>query len=377
MKRRAWLVRSAKLAAVAGLAGLAGLLVMASGVVPIKASSGHFRITEALLDFAKRRSVATHTVGVSLPNLSDRALVLRGAGHYEGGCRPCHGSPELHQPRIARAMTPPPPYLVPRIARWDATELFYIVKHGIKFTGMPAWPAQQRDDEIHAVVAFLLEMPRLDVRGYRRLVYGEQQPESSSIPLAELSELAKAPGAVARSCARCHGRDGRGRGLGAFPKLAGQQADYLARALRAYTQDQRYSGIMQPVAAGLSESEVDELARYYASLAPSNPESGIDTALSQRGERIAHEGVPSLGVPACKECHGPTRHARNPAYPKLAGQYASYLELQLHLLKRQQRGGSAYSHIMQRVSARLSEQHISAAAAYYASLAPEVVGVDP
>jgi cytochrome c553 len=371
MKRRAWLLRGAKLGAVAAFLGLAGLLVMVSGVVPIKASSGHWRITASLLDFAKRRSVSTHTLGATVPELNDPALVLRGAGHYEGGCRPCHGSPELHQPRIARAMTPRPPYLGPNIARWDADELFYIVKHGIKFTGMPAWPAQQRDDEVHAVVAFLLELPKLDVLGYRRLVYGEDQPASSSVPLAELADSAKVPGAVARSCERCHGHDGQGRGLGAFPKLAGQQASYIVGALRAYTQDKRHSGIMQPVAAGLTDAEVEELAHYYAGLAPSRPETGLDKALVRRGAAVADGGVPGLGVPACKECHGPTRHARNPAYPSLAGQYARYLELQLQLFKRQQRGGAAYAHIMQHVASRLNEQQMRDVSAYYASLLPE------
>lgn len=377
MNGRAWLLRGAKLAAVAAFMGLAGLLVVVSGVVPIKASSGHWGITASLLDFAKRRSVSTHTLGTTVPELNDPALVLRGAGHYEGGCRPCHGSPELHRPRIARAMTPHPPYLGPNIARWEADELFYIVKHGIKFTGMPAWPAQQRDDEVHAVVAFLLELPKLDVPAYKRLVYGEQQPASSSVPLAELPETAKVPGAVSRSCARCHGYDGEGRGLSAFPKLAGQRASYTIGALRAYTQDKRHSGIMQPVAAGLTDAEIEQLARYYAELPPSRPEPGIDEALARRGAAIADGGVPSLGVPACKECHGPTRHARNPAYPTLAGQYARYLELQLQLFKRQQRGGSAYAHIMQHVASRLSQQQMRDVAAYYASLAPEDVRKPP
>ncbi|HKO50577.1 MAG TPA: c-type cytochrome [Polyangiaceae bacterium] len=374
MKRRVWLLRGAQLGGVTTLLGLVGLLIMGSGIVPIKASSGHWRITAALLDFAKRRSVSTHTLAATtLPNLTDPALILRGAGHYEGGCRPCHGSPELHQPRIARAMTPLPPYLAPRISRWDASELFYLVKHGIKFTGMPAWPAQQRDDEVHAVVAFLLEMPKLDVSRYQRLVHGEQRPKSSNIPLAELPETDKVPGAVERSCARCHGHDGQGRGLGAFPKLAGQQANYLVGALRAYTQDKRHSGIMQPVAAGLTEPEILRLADYYASLAPSRPEADTDKAQAERGACIADEGVPGVGVPACKECHGPTRHARNPAYPNLAGQYASYLELQLQLFKRQQRGGAAYAHLMQHVAGRLSEQQMRDVAAYYASLNPEDV----
>jgi hypothetical protein len=135
-----------ELAAILLVLGLAGGLVAVSGIVPVKASSGHWAITEWLLQFGKRRSLDTHTMGLQLPSLEDPALVLKGAGHYENGCRPCHGSPEFRRPRIAAAMLPPAPYLVPIIAQRDPDELFYVVKHGIKFTGMPAWPAQQRDD---------------------------------------------------------------------------------------------------------------------------------------------------------------------------------------------------------------------------------------
>src|SRR5688572_21118940 len=157
-----------------GLAlALGGLVVAASGAVPIEASSGHWAITEWFLQFSKRRSVATHTLGMDLPALESPSLVLKGAGHYETGCRPCHGGPDLRRPTLARAMTPPPPDLRGRVAEWDSEELFYIVKHGIKLTGMPAWPTQERDDEVLAVVAFLLELPDLDADGYRRLVHGD------------------------------------------------------------------------------------------------------------------------------------------------------------------------------------------------------------
>ena len=87
---------------VGGFVGAIGLGVAASGLIPIKASSGHWAITEWMLHFSMRRSIATHTIGDELPPLDDAAWVLRGAGHYEAGCKPCHGSPELVEPRVAR-----------------------------------------------------------------------------------------------------------------------------------------------------------------------------------------------------------------------------------------------------------------------------------
>jgi hypothetical protein len=128
--------------------GLTGGVVLISGIVPIKASSGHWAITAWVLDLAKSRSVATHTIGMSVPPLEDTSLAMKGASYFDFGCAPCHGSPVLEQPTIASMMTPRPPALGRAASEFDRDELFYIVKHGIKFTGMPAWPALQRDDEV-------------------------------------------------------------------------------------------------------------------------------------------------------------------------------------------------------------------------------------
>ena len=83
-----------------------GSLVVVSGVVPIKASAGHWAITESLLQFAKRRSIAMHSIGIKVPPLDERALVVKGAGHFDGGCRPCHGRPDEPPSLITQAMLP-------------------------------------------------------------------------------------------------------------------------------------------------------------------------------------------------------------------------------------------------------------------------------
>ena len=184
--------------------------------------------------------------------------------------------------------------------------------------------------------------------------------------------------------ARCHGADGSGRGSAAFPKIAGQRREYLFNALRAFAHDQRHSGIMQPVAAGLSAAEMRQLADHYGGLATSPrpeeasaarpPTDGTARALRggassiARGREIAARGIPGQRVPSCADCHGPAPRRRNPAYPRLAGQYADYLVLQLELFKQDQRGGSRYAHLMRKVAPRLSTQQMRDVAAYYASL---------
>jgi cytochrome c1 len=136
----------------AGALALGGMTIAAvivvSGAVPIKASSGHWRITAAFLDFAKTRSVATYSWGVTAaPALDDEVLVVRGAAHYEGACLPCHGGPGGSAAAVMAAMTPPPSDLIGRSTRWTPEELFSIVKDGIKLTGMPRLaraPARRR-----------------------------------------------------------------------------------------------------------------------------------------------------------------------------------------------------------------------------------------
>jgi cytochrome c553 len=301
---------------------IGSFLVAASGIIPIKASSGHWAITAWLLHFAMQRSVATYTLGLQVPALDDPKLMLRGAGHYETGCRPCHGSPELREPKIAQGMTPYPPYLPPRIPEWAPEELFYIVKHGVKFTGMPAWPTQQRDDEVWGMVAFLLRFPGLNTEEYRQLVHGEAGMSGEVPPLSGLQGPGKTSRAIIENCARCHGVHGRGRGVGAFPKLAGQRPAYLLATLQAYARGERHSGIMQPIAAGLGLEDMRALAHHYGNLpeSPPSPPRQDLTAAVERGKVIASRGIPSQRVPACVACHGPGPTRRNPMYPVLAGQ---------------------------------------------------------
>lgn len=352
------------------LLGLAvgGFLVVASGIIPITASSGHWQITSWLLHFSMRRSIATYSAAIEPPALDDPRLVLQGAGHYETGCSPCHGNPELPQPRIPQAMTPFPPYLPPVLAEWEAEDLFYITKHGVKFTGMPAWPAQQRDDEVWAMVAFLRAFPNLDAEEYRQLVYGEDGTQETIALVSKLQGETSVPGIVRANCGRCHGLEGHGRGT--FPKLAGQRPGYFTAALHAYAKGERHSGVMQPIAAGLSPQEIDELADYYNRQSPQvgTAKQSQSVEMIERGKGIALHGIPHKRVPACLPCHDPSRHTRNPAYPELAGQDAEYLVLQLELFQREQRGGSAYAPLMRTVAAGLTPEQMHDVAASFEAL---------
>lgn len=359
------------LAGLAVVGALGGFFVAWSGVIHVGASTGHWQITEWLLHWAMRQSVETHSLGIESPPLDDEALVRRGAGHYAGSCASCHGAPGLQRSPVTSGMTPEPPPLVERVPEWRPQELFWIVRHGVKFTGMPAWPSLQREDEIWAMVAFLRRLPALDERTYEDLAYGEAAAKPADTEgLAAQDEQARATTAREAGCVRCHGADGAGGA--AFPQLAGQSADYLHATLAAFAAGRRHSGFMRAAAAGLDETTMRSLAEHYAAARPAASNTGNATpGDATRGEAIAREGLPRAGIPPCAGCHGLAEGPRYPHYPRLAGQQAWFLSAQLELFKARARGGTPYAPIMQAVAERLDAQQINDLAAFYAGLVAE------
>jgi cytochrome c553 len=354
----------------------AGALLFAwTGLYDIGASAGHWALTRWLLEFGMRNSVETHAMKLEAPPLDDDALFYRGLGHYVGGCAPCHGGPGQARNLIVREIVPAPPALVEAVRDWEPEELFWIVKNGIKYTGMPAWPTQERDDEVWAVTAFLLRMPELDPLDYRRFAMdtaavGDATAEAAVRPMSSFGPVSE----QLVNCARCHGRKGGGGGAGAFPRLAGQKAEYLYKALQSYAAGTRPSGIMQPIAAELDDREIRALATRYAAAdvpwpAPLETE---DPQARQRGAELFYQGLPAQSVPPCETCHGAKGRGvdKHPAYPALAGQFASYLEAQLDLWRSEGAASGPYAEIMRSIGHRLDPDQARDIAAYLASLPP-------
>ncbi|MEZ6132909.1 MAG: c-type cytochrome [Planctomycetaceae bacterium] len=342
----------------AAIAAIGGLLVMVSGIVPIAASGGHWPVTRWGLEFSMSRSVATHSANIAVPDLSDRSLIIKGAGHFETGCVQCHGGPSRGPNPIAAALMPTPPLLADAVTAWEANELFYIVKHGVKLTGMPAWPAQDRDDEVWAVVAFLKILPDMQNDEYQSLVSADTQAADDTIP-SNLRHL------VTTTCGRCHGADGLGGAHHVFPVLAGQRKEYLEATLKAFADGSRHSGIMEALAVPLRKQQITELAEFYSMLASSLAKD-IATPAEDAvgGEQIATQGIPSQRVPACVGCHDPDIGG---SYPMLSGQPTHYLKQQLQLFKRRVRGGTMNAHLMHPATERITDSQIEAVAEYFGS----------
>jgi cytochrome c553 len=338
--------------------GAGGLLFAWSGLFNVAASSGHWAITDWFLHWVMQNSVKTHSMHIETPDISSPALIHRAAGHFETGCVPCHGSPARRQDLTVLEATPPPPPLLNVNEKWLPHHQFWIIKHGIKYTGMPGWVALERDDEIWSMVAFLRALPSMSAERYRKLAFGD---------VAFMSVKGESADRLLADCARCHGRDGAGRPNDAFPLIGGQGEAYLLNTLRAYAGGDRLSGIMQSAAARGSDADLAVVARHYASQRAAVSTAPLDPALVTQGERIAREGIKGKSVPSCLSCHGAAERARNPHFPNLDGQHASFLETQLLLWQKKARGGGPYGHLMQAVADRLSEDEIAAAAHYFAS----------
>jgi len=346
---------------------LLGAAAAVSGIIPIRASDGHWEITKWFLNFGKSRSVATNAMNIETPDLDEPHLIAQGAAYYEMNCQWCHGGPIGRRPRIAAGMTPTPPYLTDAVARFEPAELFYITKHGIKLTGMPAWPSQQRDDEVWAVVAFLRQLPDLDAAEYKRLARGAEQDQVVAV-LTKPGPPESPPKAVTATCAMCHGSHGESRGLGAFPRLAGQRKDYLENALKAYAAGERHSGVMEPIVAEMTPQEMEEIAKFYSQQAlgmAAENAAAADPPAIERGAKLAAKGAPSELVPACSGCHSGPDSETNSHYPILAGQHSNYLKQQLILFQEKRRGGSEFAHLMEMPASGLTTEQMQELANYF------------
>ena len=321
----------------------AGMLIAWLGVIDIRASTGHWRVTDWFLHWVMRSSVRTAAIGAEVPDLTNPALLPLAAGHYETACADCHGSPERTRSPVTLGMFPPPPALAGVVGSWSDAQLFEIVKHGVRYTGMPAWPAQSRDDEVWAMVAFLKRYTELDAESYRQLAGHEQQNAGAD------------PQTLVARCNACHAPSRLGENS-LIPILDGQSETYLRNSLQAYRTGKRPSGVMQAVVSGFDDEAISALAQHYAN--SKAPLKSKGTVL-----KLVSEGDPMRAIPACSSCHDKPR--LNPAYPTLTGLGRDYIANQLRLFRDGRRGGGVYAHLMTRSAKNLQDEDIAALAGFY------------
>jgi mono/diheme cytochrome c family protein len=226
------------IAALLALGGAAAFVY--SGVYNLAATDQHTAPVFWLLNTVMRRAVHHHARDIEAPPLDDPALIERGRLLYRDECARCHGAPGVAPEAFALGMRPPAANLANAALEWQAPDLFWTIKKGLKLTGMPAWEFRLRDDTMWAIVAYVQRMPYESPPAYEEALRasGQSQPADRNVaPVQDRSappvEPRAKPGNAERgrhvlqqyACVACHEIPGA---VGASVPV-GPPLDHMAR----------------------------------------------------------------------------------------------------------------------------------------------------
>ncbi|MGE5269620.1 MAG: c-type cytochrome [Thiohalocapsa sp.] len=166
-----------------------GTAFIYSGTYQIAASAPENPVFAWILSTTMRHSVSRYAASVPQPPPLDNAqMVEAGAGHYHENCQVCHGGPGVERSELAQGLQPQAPDLAKSGQERTPRELFWVAKHGIKWTAMPAWGPTHSDDELWAIVAFLRKLHALSPQQFAAMgkghhhhdAQGGQQPDPAA-----------------------------------------------------------------------------------------------------------------------------------------------------------------------------------------------------
>lgn len=143
-----------------------GIAFAESGIYNVSVLSPDPGTIHWLFSTTSRNSVIRHSEGIHTPNLADSALAVEGFHHYNEMCVTCHGAPGIERSEAGDGLYPHPPDLVHSAEHMPARQLFWVVKNGIKSTGMPSFGKTHSDQKIWAIVAFLEKMKTMTPQEY-------------------------------------------------------------------------------------------------------------------------------------------------------------------------------------------------------------------
>lgn len=166
------------LSALAAL-GLFALAFPYTGLYDVSAARGHSELEAWYLSTLSRRSIRARAEATP-PDLGDSTRVVRGAFAYGQMCQSCHGGPGARPSVTGEGLSPRPPDLAQSAAAWSDPELFWILQHGIKMAGMPAYGPSHSDEELWELVAFVRSLQSLDSAGYAALAHPDTT--ASAVP---------------------------------------------------------------------------------------------------------------------------------------------------------------------------------------------------
>jgi len=190
-----------------------------SGLYNLAATDQHTAPVFWLLNTVMRRAVHHHARDIAAPRLDDPALIARGRVLYRAECARCHGAPGVAPEAFALGLRPPPANLANAALEWQAPDLFWTIKKGLKLTGMPAWEFRLPDEALWTIVAYVQWMPYESPRAYEDALRASGQAQAADRsasfvrdPSASSVELRARPGNAERgrhvlqqyACVTCH-----------------------------------------------------------------------------------------------------------------------------------------------------------------------------
>lgn len=150
---------------------LGAILYAWSGMYNMAATEPHRALTLSFIEMLRDRSIAAHSSNIKAPNLDNDELWRKGFNHYHETCRLCHGAPGYKPEELAEGLYPAAPKLASREIHEDLdnAEIFWVVKYGLKMTGMPAFGPTHDEAELWGIVAMVKQVPKLSPDQYRHL----------------------------------------------------------------------------------------------------------------------------------------------------------------------------------------------------------------
>jgi mono/diheme cytochrome c family protein len=159
-------------------------LSVRSGFYNIAASAPHYDIVRGFLTTIRDQSIATQSEPIVPPPLTDSSLEQVGFRHYHSMCAMCHGAPGREPSEIAQGLSPAPPDLDTAAlqTRYSNAELYWIIKNGIRMTGMPAFGLTHAEQDLWAIVAFIRKLPQTKAQQYAAMVEAAGLQEGTTVP---------------------------------------------------------------------------------------------------------------------------------------------------------------------------------------------------
>lgn len=148
----------------------AGFAFIYSGLYNIAANDMHTAPVRWALETTRNQSIDRRDDSIRVPaDLADMRRIENGARSYAAMCQICHLGPGVEPTPIHLGLNPQPPLFAKENSHQSDESLFWIIKNGIKMTGMPAWGATHSDKELWDIVAFLKKLPEYSIEQYEDL----------------------------------------------------------------------------------------------------------------------------------------------------------------------------------------------------------------